>query len=238
MLFMDVTKDKFLQFLDDCVDDDDEEIDDDKDEENVDDRLKQRINPSLDSEVPAMRLSTAGIPKVKVNRFEHEEWAQPFVGTENLWLRKDVPHHGWECVAVIDLGAPVGICRMCGKQIIRYVHVMKHPNYYRTIGAGCVCAGKMQQDIAKAREREKQFKAWENRRANFVKRYIQRYLEHPVQNMRLDERSELKIVIHTIPGGYCYTENTGFEASQVYSTLEEILMAIYDIIIDPWKVIL
>ena len=48
---------------------------------------------------------------------------------DNLWKRDDVPKTGWVCLGVIDLGAPVGVCEMCGHQIIRYVHTMHHPDY-------------------------------------------------------------------------------------------------------------
>ncbi len=93
-------------------------------------------------------------------RYRNAEWnrapAEP--GETNLWKRNDVPHEGWTCEGVIDLGALVGTCRMCGKQIIRYVHVMRHPEYPRTIGAGCVCAGRMEGDPEAARLRENAFK--------------------------------------------------------------------------------
>ena len=192
-------------------------------------------NPSNAS---AGRISTVGIPKSRQRSFEHEDWAQPFAGNENLWLRRDVPHHGWECVSVIDLGKPLGICRMCGKQIIRYVHVMKHPNYYRTIGAGCVCAGKMQQNIARARERERLFKLRQTRKANFVNRYKKRYLERPCRFMVLDERPDLNISIRMNPQGlFCYTfRRNGISESKLYPSLDEVLMAIYDNIIEPWRV--
>lgn len=49
---------------------------------------------------------------------------------ENLWKREDVPKEGWFCVGVTDLGAPVGVCQMCGHQIIRYVHHMCHLHYH------------------------------------------------------------------------------------------------------------
>ena len=62
--------------------------------------------------------------------------------TENLWNNPNVPHSGWVCTGITDLGAPSGICQMCGHQIIRYVHHMIHPNY-RSLGVGCICAGKM-----------------------------------------------------------------------------------------------
>ena len=88
---------------------------------------------------------------------------------ENLWKRNDVPKEGWVCVGVTDLGAPVGVCEMCGHQIIRYVHHMQHPQY-RSLGVGCICAGKMEGDIEQAKQREQEYKNKQTRRENFKKR--------------------------------------------------------------------
>lgn len=89
--------------------------------------------------------------------------------TPNLWKRDDVPHSGWKCVGVEDLGTPVGICEMCGYQIIRYAHHMEHPDY-RNLSVGCVCAGKMEGDVEGAKQRENEFKNKQSRRVNFFKR--------------------------------------------------------------------
>ena len=88
---------------------------------------------------------------------------------ENLWNREDVPKSGWMCTGVTDLGEPIGICQMCGHQIIRYVHHMVHPQF-RPLGVGCICAGKMEGDIEKARRRENDFKNKESRRQHFMER--------------------------------------------------------------------
>lgn len=87
----------------------------------------------------------------------------------NLWKEENVPKTGWICVGISDLGAPVGICEMCGYQIIRYAHHMEHPRY-RSLIAGCVCAGKMEGNIAGAKQREAEFKSRQARRINFLKR--------------------------------------------------------------------
>ena len=89
--------------------------------------------------------------------------------SSNLWKRDDVPHSGWHCVNVEDLGAPVGICEMCGYQIIRYAHYMEHPEY-RSLVCGCICAGKMEGDIEGARRRESELKNRLARRVSFFKR--------------------------------------------------------------------
>ena len=103
-------------------------------------------------------------------RYRNAEWNRPSAdpGETNLWKRDDVPHENWTCVDVIDLGAPVGTCRMCSNQIIRYVHIMRHPAYPRTIGAGCVCAGRMEGNPEAARERENAFKNRLARRETFL----------------------------------------------------------------------
>ena len=98
-----------------------------------------------------------------------DELKKKLAESPNLWKRDDVPHSGWTCTGVTDLGAPVGICEMCGYQIIRYVHHMIHPAYH-PLDVGCVCAGKMEGDIEKARKRENGLKNKEARRNNFIKR--------------------------------------------------------------------
>ncbi|MBQ9766082.1 MAG: UvrD-helicase domain-containing protein [Lachnospiraceae bacterium] len=91
------------------------------------------------------------------------------VSTDNLWERDDVPKTGWVCTGVSDLGAPVGICQMCGHQIIRYVHHMYHAEY-GSLDVGCVCAGKMEGNIDRAKRREQDFKNKQSRKENFHNR--------------------------------------------------------------------
>lgn len=112
---------------------------------------------------------------------EKEEWDREFPEVEsvspakpkadfpNLWKREDVPHSGWHCVGVEDLGAPVGICQMCGYQIIRYAHQMEHPEY-GPLSVGCVCAGRMEGDVETAKRREAEFKNKQSRRLRFFQR--------------------------------------------------------------------
>lgn len=105
----------------------------------------------------------------KVRQQEKERIRQLKADSPNLWKREDVPHSGWNCVGVEDLGGPVGICQMCGYQIIRYAHQMEHPKY-RSLSVGCVCAGRMEGDVAEAKRREADFKNRQSRRVNFFKR--------------------------------------------------------------------
>jgi hypothetical protein len=45
------------------------------------------------------------------------------------WAQPGVPHKGWRCVDIEDLGEPSATCEMCEAQEIRYVHHMEHPSY-------------------------------------------------------------------------------------------------------------
>lgn len=113
--------------------------------------------------------------KAVPEKYRNAEWLKTVdEGEENLWKRDDVPHEGWTCEAIYDLGEPVGTCRMCGHQIIRYVHVMSHPAYPRKIGAGCVCAGRMEGDAERARERENAFKNRQARLETFLRTPLKR----------------------------------------------------------------
>lgn len=85
----------------------------------------------------------------------------------NLWNDPSVPKTGWVCTGITDLGEPAGICAMCGRQVIRYVHHMRHDDY-RDLGVGRICAGKMEGDPDRARRRENDFKQREKRKATFV----------------------------------------------------------------------
>ena len=130
-----------------------------------------------ESAMPTQEQLSIDVPmKKKIpEKYREEDWANPAdEGEENLWKRRDVPHEGWVCIDVIDLGEPVGICRMCGHQIIRYVHVMFHPDYPRRIGAGCVCAGRMEGNPERARERENAVKNRLARRETFLKTPLKR----------------------------------------------------------------
>lgn len=67
-----------------------------------------------------------------------------------------------------DLGAPDHQCQMCGKEEVRYVHFMEHPEIKGTLEVGCVCAEKMEDeygsDRSKARRREAKLKNAASRR--------------------------------------------------------------------------
>ena len=86
------------------------------------------------------------------------------------WSRPGVPHRGWTCVDVDDLGEPSAICEMCEQQEIRYVHHMQHPGYAGELEVGCVCAGRMEEDYERPRKRERNLRNAAQRRRRWLSR--------------------------------------------------------------------
>ena len=86
------------------------------------------------------------------------------------WAQAGVPHRGWRCVNVEDLGEPATVCGMCERMEIRYVHYMEHPAYPETLGCGCVCAGHMEENYQGAKRRETILRNAASRRARWLSR--------------------------------------------------------------------
>ena len=86
------------------------------------------------------------------------------------WGQAGIPHKGWTCVDIEDLGEPSVICEMCETQEIRYVHHMTHPMFETELEVGCVCAGKLEQDYEGAKQRETNFKNSQARKKNWLTR--------------------------------------------------------------------
>jgi hypothetical protein len=80
------------------------------------------------------------------------------------WSQRGVPHKGWTCTEVYDLDDDRVTCEMCESAEVRYVHVMKHPQWQGYLEVGCICAGNMEQDLIGAELREKEFKRRQNPR--------------------------------------------------------------------------
>ena len=104
------------------------------------------------------------------------------------WNKADIPHKGWEYIGMEDLGEdvypgdpiPYEQCEMCGKEKIRYVHLLKHPDYDGEIRVGCDCASKMVCDYVTPQERERNLKNRVNRRKNFMKQENMRCIKQNV----------------------------------------------------------
>ncbi len=143
---------------------------------------------------------------------------------DNLWERDDVPKTGWICTGITDLGAPVGVCEMCGHQIIRYVHHMIHP-CFRQLDVGCVCAGKMEGNIERAKKREADFKNKEARRENFKKR---KWKTSRNGNNFLKVKEHLIVLYYNDKyNNWKYSLNNNF-CVEVFATKEEAVNAAFE----------
>lgn len=98
------------------------------------------------------------------------------------WNQKGIPHKGWECVGMEDLGESLDgldyeeklgcyeVCQMCGKEGIRYVHIMRHPDYPVLLRVGYRCAECMEADYINPKSRENILRNKHLRRKNFLKK--------------------------------------------------------------------
>jgi hypothetical protein len=66
---------------------------------------------------------------------------------------------------------------MCESQAIRYVHVMEHDLYPGTLRCGCVCSGRMQEDLVSAKAREKAMQQRGRARARARKSIRKRWVQ-------------------------------------------------------------
>jgi hypothetical protein len=65
----------------------------------------------------------------------------------NYWNQTGIPHKGWDLYNVIDVRengeeeweANYETCMMCGKEKIRFVHLVSHPEVKNKFRVGCVC---------------------------------------------------------------------------------------------------
>lgn len=111
------------------------------------------------------RILVGGLEELGRRRRTMEE----ITGT-GKWVKRGVPHKGWVCVGVEDLGVPSRTCEMCEVMVIRYVHRMKHDDYPEELNCGCICAGHMEDDYINAQSRERWMHNVNSRRKNWLTR--------------------------------------------------------------------
>lgn len=84
------------------------------------------------------------------------------------------PLSGWVCVDMYDVAdkedAALFTCELCECPKVRYAHVMRHPEYFKDVHVGCICAGIMDGDILAAKERDRLMKNRAKRKRNYLKR--------------------------------------------------------------------
>jgi hypothetical protein len=117
------------------------------------------------------------------------------------WSQAGVPHRGWQCVDIEDLGEPQVECEMCESQTIRYVHHMEHPVYPDALEVGCICAGHMEGDVAAARTREASMKS----RAGKRKRWLTRKWRISAKGNPWLRAGGYRITVYERSGGWAAT---------------------------------
>ena len=150
---------------------------------------------------------------------------EKLANSPNYWNDSDFPKTGWVCAGVTDLESPSGICQMCGLQIIRYVHHMHHVKTGRRLDCGCVCAGKLEGDIDKARKREAAFKNKEQRKINFKSRKWKRSARG---NEYLKVKDHVIVIFyHKNSGKWNFSLDDVFN-KKAYKTREECIEAAFN----------
>lgn len=142
----------------------------------------------------------------------------------NLWDQSGIPHKGWYCVDVIDLGDPSEKCQMCGKEDIRYVHIMGHEDYGIELHVGCVCAEKMSGDYQGPREREKKLR---NRAARKIKWLTRKWRVSAKGNHFLNIEDHNLSVFPTKYGKWGYRIDSEF-GKNYFKTQEEAKLALFN----------
>lgn len=94
----------------------------------------------------------------------------PSESTMLKWSKKGYPHKGWKHQGVTDLGNDVGVCFMCEKKRLKYVHKISHLVENKQVEVGVVCAGHLIQDYELANNRNRDTKNKAKRLKNFKNR--------------------------------------------------------------------
>jgi hypothetical protein len=147
------------------------------------------------------------------------------------WALAGVPHKGWVCVDIEDLGSPTSRCEMCESQDIRYVHYMEHPAYAEVIGVGCVCAGHMEGDLAASKEREASMKS----RASKRRRWLDRAWKRSQNGNPYIKADGHRVTLYRRGGGWAATVasldgETVIHSRRNYRTSDEAALAAFDVI--------
>lgn len=145
------------------------------------------------------------------------------------WSVAGVPHKGWTCVDIEDLGSPSAECEMCESQTIRYVHHMEHPDYPEVLQVGCVCAGHMEGDLAASRAREASMKS----RAAKRKRWTTRAWKVSAKGNPNIKADGYRVTVYQRGGGWACTvaalDNSNVQHSRRnFKTINEAKLAAFD----------
>lgn len=147
------------------------------------------------------------------------------------WSQAGVPHRGWTCIEIEDLGSPDRICEMCETSSIRFVHYMEHPKYQETLAVGCVCAGHMEEDLAASHARETTMR----NRASRRKRWLTRIWRVSAKGNDYLRADGLIITVYRRSWGWASTvakadNSLVHHSRRNYKTQDEAKLAAFDLI--------
>jgi hypothetical protein len=116
------------------------------------------------------------------------------------WSNPGVPHKGWTCVEIEDLGDRALVCQMCESQEIRFVHYMTHTDYAGELACGCHCAAKMEENPTAAPMRERRLKSRARRKKAWPN--LQAWRRSEKGNLTIVKQGFRATVFETATGGY------------------------------------
>ena len=143
-----------------------------------------------------------------------------------IWGLAGAPRSGWFYGTVEDLGDPSGICEMCNKEQIRYMHVLEHFKH-PTLRVGCICAEKMTEDRTGPRTRENKVKS----KAARKKKWLTRKWKTSVAGNDFLNTDGKNVVIYQKDGRWGFKVGDTF-SSEFYPTSESAKLEAFEVL---WK---
>lgn len=145
------------------------------------------------------------------------------------WSVAEVPHKGWVCVDIEDLGEPSVVCGMCDSQTIRYIHHIEHPSYHTVLQVGCICAGHMESDLNASRAREVSMKSRTAKRNRWLSRV---WMVSAKGNPHI-KADDYRVTVHRRDGVWAFTiaalDDSTFQRShRNFKTIDEAKLAAFD----------
>lgn len=140
----------------------------------------------------------------------------------------NAPLSDWVCVDVVDVcdddpDAPLTKCEVCGCEKVRYLHVMEHEDFFMDLNVGCICAGVMEDDILRAKERDRRMKNRAKRKRNFIKKKLVQ-INHRV--MQLKHKGCVYQIIES-NGGYAVQSENSYVRTYKNKPISNMLTAMY-----------
>lgn len=147
------------------------------------------------------------------------------------WSQTGVPHKGWTCTTIADLGVPGPWCQMCESRQIRFVHYMTHPSYQGELAVGCICAGHMEENLAAAQERETSMRS----RAGKRSRWLRRVWKTSTEGHQYLKADGYLVTVYPNADGWGATVKSlqgryARQSKRFYSTPDAVKLAAFDVI--------